>query len=93
MLEFEWDDVKAQANLHKHGVSFEEARLAFNDPHAIELLDDRYDYGENRYVLIALVGNRVLSVVYADRGDDRVRIISVRPADRVETDDYFEQGR
>jgi uncharacterized DUF497 family protein len=93
MVEFEWDPAKAGANERKHGVSFDEARLAFDDPHAVELLDDRFDYGEIRYVLIAMVGIRVLSIVYADRGYNRVRIISARPAGRSETDDYFEQGR
>jgi len=50
--EFEWDDGKAAANERKHGVTFEEARDVFRDPLAIELLDDREAYGEDRFVLI-----------------------------------------
>jgi len=45
-LKFEWDDAKAEANFRAHGVSFDLARAVFNDPFAIERLDDREDYGE-----------------------------------------------
>ena len=48
---FEWDEVKAAANYAKHGVSFEAATKAFKDAFAIERLDDRRDYGEDRYIL------------------------------------------
>jgi len=48
-LEFEWDAAKAARNHVKHGVRFETARLAFRDPFAVEWLDDRFDYGEERY--------------------------------------------
>ena len=37
---FDWDDSKAEINKKKHGVSFAEAATAFNDPNAIELLDE-----------------------------------------------------
>lgn len=52
--EFEWDDDKAAANLRKHGITFEEARGVFRDPLAIELIDDREAYGEDRFVLIGM---------------------------------------
>ena len=42
MISFEWDAKKAKANLAKHGVSFEEAKEAFRDRLALELLDDRF---------------------------------------------------
>ena len=57
---FEWDDGKAAANVAKHGVSFEQAREAFKDPFAVEFEDDRRDYGENRYILLGMVGDRLL---------------------------------
>ena len=46
--EFEWDDRKAAANLAKHRISFEDARLAFDDDNAHERADLREDYGEDR---------------------------------------------
>ena len=48
-LAFEWDAAKAARNHTKHGVRFETARRAFRDPFAVEWLDDRFDYGEERY--------------------------------------------
>jgi uncharacterized DUF497 family protein len=48
---FEWSDTKARANLKKHGVSFEAARLVFDDPASIDEIDDREDYGEDRFVI------------------------------------------
>src|SRR5665811_2546258 len=54
-LEFEWDAVKAAQNEADHGIIFEMARDVFKDPVAIEWLDDREDYGEDRYVIIGMV--------------------------------------
>lgn len=84
MLGFEWSDEKAKANLGKHGVAFEDAIVVFKDTFAVEFYDDRYDYGEDRYVLIGLAGQRLITVVYAERGENRVRLISARPAAKME---------
>ena len=88
--EFEWDDAKAAKNQARHGVSFELARAAFRDPFAIEFLDDRLNYGEERFVLIAMVAGRLLSVTHTERAG-RNRLISARPATRQEQDDYLRQ--
>jgi len=53
-VQFAWHDAKAEANLRIHGVSFDLAKTAFKDPLAIEWLDDREDYGEERLVMIAM---------------------------------------
>jgi uncharacterized DUF497 family protein len=90
--EFEWRTVKAEANLRRHGVSFEWAKTVFNDPFAVERLDDREDYGEERFVIIGMAeGNTLLFVAYAERGE-RIRIISARRATQYEQDDYFQQN-
>lgn len=89
--EFEWDDAKAESNIEKHGVSFEEACGVFRDPFAIELLDDRDDYGEDRYILIGMAAPGVLVVVYTVR-DERNRIISARRAEPNERRFYHEQN-
>jgi uncharacterized DUF497 family protein len=91
-LEFEWDDVKNTANIVKHGVGFVLARDVFKDVFAIERLDDRQDYGEERYVIIGMVEGRLLSVAYAMRGDDVVRIISARGATPLEKRQYHEEN-
>lgn len=93
MLEFEWDDAKARANARKHGVTFERATLAFADPLAVALFDDREDYGEERFVLIGLAeGTLLLVVAYTER-DDRIRIVSARRATRHEQDFYTRQNK
>ncbi|HTS41474.1 MAG TPA: BrnT family toxin [Xanthobacteraceae bacterium] len=92
MLEFEWDDAKARANARKHGVTFERAKLAFKDPFAIAALDDREDYGEERFVLLGLADGPLLFVAYTERGD-RLRIISARRATRHEQDIYERENK
>jgi uncharacterized DUF497 family protein len=70
---FEWDDSKAAANYAAHGVRFEDARDVFDvfkDPFAIEQVDDREDYGEERFTIIGMVENRLLFVVYTMRGEN-----------------------
>lgn len=77
--EFEWNDEKADANAKKHGVSFEQAKGVFDDPFALEWIDENSDYGEIRYRLLGMAENRVLFVAYAMR-QERIRIISARGA-------------
>jgi uncharacterized DUF497 family protein len=85
---FEWDEAKAAENYVKHGVSFETAIKVFGDPFGIERLDDREDYGEERFILIGTAEEAVITVVYTER-NGRFRIISARRATRHEQDDYF----
>ncbi len=91
-LEFEWHNAKAKANLSAHGVSFDLAKTVFKDPFAIERLDDRENYSEERFVIIGMAaGDILLFVAYAERGE-RIRIISARRATQYEEDDYFQQN-
>ena len=91
-LEFEWGNAKAEANLRAHGVSFELAKTVFQDPFAIERLDDRQDYGEERFVIVGMAeGNVALFVAYTER-EGRMRIISARRATQNEQDDYFQRN-
>jgi uncharacterized DUF497 family protein len=89
--DFEWDDAKAAANLAKHGVSFEQGRDAFDDPFAIDFVDDREDYGEQRVILLGMAESRVLVVAHTLRGD-KVRIISAREAEPQERRKYHEEN-
>ena len=93
-LEFDWRGIgnKAARNLRDHGVSFELATTVFTDPFAIERIDDREDYGEERFVITGMAkGNILLLVVYTER-QGRIRIISARRATKREQDDYFWQN-
>jgi uncharacterized protein len=92
-LEFEWHQAKAEANLQAHGVSFDLAKTVFKDPLAVERLDDREDYGEERFVIVGMAeGGVVLFVAYTER-EGHMRIISARRATQNEQDDYIQQSR
>jgi uncharacterized DUF497 family protein len=91
-LEFEWHGAKAEANLRTHGVSFDLAKSVFKDPFALEWLDDREDYGEERFVMIGMAeGHVLLFVAYTER-EQRIRIISARRVTQYEQDEYFRQN-
>jgi uncharacterized DUF497 family protein len=89
--EFEWDRDKAEINWREHGVAFNEAIKAFRDPFAVERLDDREDYGEERINLIGTCDGVVIQVTYTERGE-RIRIISARRAEKHEQDDYYREN-
>jgi uncharacterized DUF497 family protein len=91
-LKFEWDEAKAEANWRAHGVSFDSAQTVFRDPFGVERLDDREDYGEERFVIIGMAEDQVvLFVAYTERGE-HIRIISARRATAHEQEDYFRQN-
>jgi len=87
-LLFEWDASKARSNIKKHGISFEEATTIFGDPRAITIESSAVS-GERRLVTIgrSSTGRYVIVVVHTDR-NDRIRIISARPASRAERKQY-----
>jgi len=68
-MRFEWDDDKAEANYAKHGIPFELAVRAFDDPFRLEIEDDRFDYGEERIITLSLIDSRVYVVIYTPRND------------------------
>lgn len=88
-MEYEWDPRKADQNLRKHDVDFPDAVLALEDLHALTIEDQ--DHSEARFKTLGM-GPRlnVLFVVHAERGPDRIRIISARKADSHEAEQYFQ---
>lgn len=84
VVRFEWDAQKAATNLHKHGVSFEEATTALRDPFAATGRDPDHAVGEEHFVTFGVSSrDRLLVVAHAERGET-IRIISARPATRSE---------
>ena len=67
------------------------AKDVFKDPFAIEWLDDRENYDEDRFVTIGMVSNRLLFVAYTMRGES-IRIISARGAEQHESRRYHEDN-
>jgi uncharacterized DUF497 family protein len=89
MMDFEWDAEKAQKNLEKHGVRFEIASTVFVDPDRITVIDDRFDYGEERLVTLGQTHDGILVVVTTERDEGRIiRIISARKANKRERRTY-----
>jgi hypothetical protein len=86
-IEFEWDENKAQRNLEKHGVAFEEAAEVFFDPF-YQIGEASADDEEDREFIIGYsLSQRLLLAVYTERGE-RIRMISARPATRAERKVY-----
>ena len=88
-MQYEWDERKNAANRVKHGLDFNIAE-GFCWDTAVETLDDRSDYGEERWVALGLIGIRVYVMIYTMRGDN-VRVISLRKANGREME-YYENG-
>ncbi len=87
-MEFEWDELKAAANLRKHGVSFEEAKTVFNNVLALIFNDEANSIKERREIIIGhSQNNRLLLVSFTERYHT-IRIISARLATRREREDY-----
>jgi uncharacterized DUF497 family protein len=86
--EFEWDTEKAESNLQKHEVSFEEAATVFFDPLSLTIPDPLHSDEENRFVTAGLSNQQRQLVVVHSEGDDRIRIISARLATASERKKY-----
>jgi uncharacterized protein len=89
-LRFEWDPNKAEANLAKHDVSFEEAMTVFADPLARIFPDEEHSVDELREIIIGHSADHQLVLVNFKGINDRVRIFSARKATRRERKDYEE---
>lgn len=89
-MEFEWDRRKAERNLRKHGVSFEEAVSVFTDPEELMIDDPDHSLEEERFVSVGMsVLGRLLVVGYTERGS-KIRLIFARRATMPERFDYEE---
>jgi len=87
-MEFEWDQLKATANIKKHGISFKEARTVFDNVLAKIFDDEAHSINEKREIIIGhSQNNRLLLISFTER-PNAIRIISVRLATRKERKDY-----
>ncbi len=78
-MQFEWDKHKNQTNIQKHGLDFADAWEMFSTPMLVAI-DDREDYGEDRWIGIGYLRTIVAVVVYVEREEDVIRLISLRKA-------------
>lgn len=96
-MHFEWDESKNASNKQKHGISFELACLAFQDPFLLSLLDDRINH-EERWQSIGMVGDQTIifvahTVREEDDHEETIRIISARKATPSERKFYLDERR
>ena len=91
--DFEWDERKADSNLKKHGISFNEAITVFEDPLCLTFDDPIYSNSEERYLTIGYsYQNRLLLVVNTER-EGNIRIISARKVTKNERKIYEQNNQ
>ena len=78
-VNFEWDEEKRRTNISDRGLDFADAWEIFEGP-ILTALDEREDYGEDRWIGIGLLRGLVVVIVFTERSEDRMRIISLRKA-------------
>ncbi|CAE6802425.1 hypothetical protein R69658_05029 [Paraburkholderia aspalathi] len=86
-MRFEWDELKNQINIRKHGIDFRDAVDVFDHP-VLTAIDQREDYGEERWIALGWMAAIVGVVVYVERNADVIRIISARKATKREVKRY-----
>ena len=75
-MKFEWNENNRLINLQRHGFDFVGVSKAFDDPNALTVLDDRFNYGEIRFITFGSLNGRIVSVVHTE-SDEIIRIISL----------------
>ena len=90
-MRFEWDEAKRKENLAKHGVDFADLPVLF-DGLTVTVIDQRYDYGEDRLITVGVVQGIVITLAHTET-DVVIRFISARKATSDEEEDYFKQIR
>ena len=88
---FEWDDEKAELNLKKHDISFEEAKSVFYDSLSITIPDNSHSIEEHRFIIIGYSDEQRQIVVAHTERDDKIRIISARLATAGEKKKYEQE--
>jgi hypothetical protein len=87
-MQYEWDEQKRLSNARKHGIDFQDA-VAIFEGDTVTVEDDRFDYGERRFVSLGRLQGRVIVVVHTEQ-DQVTRIISARKATKYEQRIYFQ---
>jgi len=90
MIRFDWDPLKAAANLKKHSVSFEEAQSVFYDEFAVQFFDDEHSTTEDRFLMLGFSSQaRLILVCHCEQeAATTIRIISARRATNRESAFY-----
>ena len=88
-MRFEWDEAKRESNILKHGIDFVGINSVF-EGETLTIIDDRFDYDEERFVTLGMLNGRVVVVAHTE-SDEVIRIISVRKATKNEETSYYKE--
>ena len=88
-MEFTWSEAKRKLNLRNHGLDFVDSLSVFEGV-TFTFEDDRFSYGERRFVTLGLLAGIPVSIVHTEN-EHEIRIISFRKATRCETQIYFDE--
>ena len=91
-MRIEWDEEKNQTNLRRHRIDFADLQPVFDGPMFVSL-DTRKDYGEERLIGVGLLSGSMVVVVFVERLEAMIRIISARKATRYERERFKEAIR
>ncbi|MCB8921901.1 MAG: BrnT family toxin [Ardenticatenaceae bacterium] len=86
-MRISWHEPKRQITLNKRGLDFNDAEQVFLGA-TFTFEDDRKDYGEQRWVTLGLLREKVVVIVHTE-SEDEIRVISMREADKDEQILYF----
>ena len=88
-MNFEWDEEKNKENIRKHELDFADAWQIFDSPMLVDT-DNRKDYGETRFIGFGFLKNFVVAIIFTERDEETIRVISLRKALKYERE-YFEE--
>ena len=88
-MEFTWSEAKRAANIKAHGLDFVEATSVFEGV-TFTFEDDRFFYGEQRFVTLGLLAGVTVSVVHTEN-EYEIRVISFRKASKRESQIYYDE--
>ena len=86
-MDFKWDESKNKTNISERGLDFADAYQIFDAPMLVRI-DNRKDYGEERFVGIGLLKNLVVVIVFSEPNEQTIRIISLRKALKYEREQF-----
>ena len=89
-MNFEWDEEKNEVNIRKHKIDFRDVPQIFDGPMIVNI-DDRVDYGEVRWIGMGFLRNIIAVIVFIEKDDDIIRIISARKANKNESKTFTKE--
>ena len=89
-MKYIWNDAKNHLNIRKHGIDFTDVSSMFQHP-MVTFLDQRKDYGEERWIGIGILKTILAVVIFSEPGENTIRIISARKATHYENKIYRDE--